>query len=240
MDCSGCAATLKKAVERMPGASDVAVSLTKETMTLLLDEGATDIAAIEKKVRQLGFQPQLSFRPAIAASGHVHRPDCSHEHAARGNADPKVVPASTFSDRLVWELEGIDCKSCAATISHALQRLPGISNVQVSVSNETLTLGLDERSTNTSAVEAKLNALGYAARRVGLATQGNEGESSPAPVRRWWWQSPKARIAATAGMLLVAAYLASVVFPPLSNWAFLLATIACGSRCLPAPAPRWW
>ncbi len=39
MDCGNCAQTIRAALERLPGVSDIRISVTKETLALRLDEG---------------------------------------------------------------------------------------------------------------------------------------------------------------------------------------------------------
>jgi Cd2+/Zn2+-exporting ATPase len=65
-----------------------------------------------------------------------------------------------------WKVGGMDCASCATKIRGAVERLPGVSDVKLSVMTETLSLSLDERQTGRAAVEARVQSLGYAATPV--------------------------------------------------------------------------
>ena len=58
-------------------------------------------------------------------------------------------------------IEGMDCASCALKIETAMQRLPGVSDINVSYANETLALQLDEDRTALGTIEQKIRALGY-------------------------------------------------------------------------------
>ncbi|MDE3027240.1 MAG: cadmium-translocating P-type ATPase, partial [Paracoccaceae bacterium] len=71
------------------------------------------------------------------------------------------------ADRHEWAVSGMDCASCAAKISTALERLPGVSEVQVSVMAERLTLLADPAQTPRDRIEATVRKLGY-----GLAPKG--------------------------------------------------------------------
>ncbi len=71
----------------------------------------------------------------------------------------KAGEATTVS----WKVGGMDCASCAAKISGALDRLPGVSDIKVSVMAETLSLSLDERKTDRAKIAAQIKALGYTA-----------------------------------------------------------------------------
>ena len=69
-----------------------------------------------------------------------------------------TAPAATVS----WKVSGMDCASCAATIRGAVERMPGVDEVSLSVMSETLSLRLDETRTTREAVEQKVRGLGYA------------------------------------------------------------------------------
>lgn len=80
MDCASCASKIDTAVRRMPGVSDVSVSVTAGTMRVQHDV-TSDLEAIRKKVTGLGY----AVTPAAAiaekpAAKHEHGPGCSHDH----------------------------------------------------------------------------------------------------------------------------------------------------------------
>ena len=70
--------------------------------------------------------------------------------------------------RLNWRVEGMDCASCVAKVTKAVERLPGVSAVEVNLMAERLTLELDAAG-RPEAVEAQVAALGYAAKRLNSA-----------------------------------------------------------------------
>jgi len=63
--------------------------------------------------------------------------------------------------QLSWKVGGMDCASCASKIRGAVECLPGVSDVRLSVMTETLTLSLDESKTSRAALEKQVSALGY-------------------------------------------------------------------------------
>lgn len=69
-----------------------------------------------------------------------------------------------------WTVGGMDCASCANKIRTALERLPGVSDVRVSVMSETLALALDEGRTERGKVERTVEKLGYT-----VSTRQNPG-----------------------------------------------------------------
>ena len=57
MDCASCALKIENAIKRLPGVSDIDVSYSRKSLSLKLEHGRTSVAAIEEKVRALGFDP---------------------------------------------------------------------------------------------------------------------------------------------------------------------------------------
>jgi Cd2+/Zn2+-exporting ATPase len=72
-----------------------------------------------------------------------------------------ATAAKTETETLSWKVGGMDCASCAAKIRGAVERLPGVSDVRLSVMSETLTLALDESRTRRDAIEKRVASLGY-------------------------------------------------------------------------------
>jgi Zn2+/Cd2+-exporting ATPase len=152
--------------------------------------------------------------------------------------------------RLNWRVEGMDCASCVAKVTRAVERLPGVSAVEVNLMAERLTLDLDATG-RPEAVEAQVAALGYAARRLdGAAAVPASASPSPcghdhapsagkAPAppghahshadhddpAKPWWATGKARLVWVLGALVLGAYALSLVLPErLTYPLFLVAT----------------
>ena len=93
MDCASCAARIEKAVSRVPGASDVAIAVATETMSVSL-AGPGLPADIERIVRDLGYEPRLLRSGAPpepaghehACCGHAHG-EGEHDHAGHDHGD---------------------------------------------------------------------------------------------------------------------------------------------------------
>lgn len=78
------------------------------------------------------------------------------------------------TERLDWTVTGMDCASCAARITTALTRLPGVSDVQVGVMSERLALTLDASRTPRDTIEAAVRSLGF-----GIAPKGSAMPRKP-------------------------------------------------------------
>ncbi len=149
MDCASCAATIRGAVEKLPGVSDVALSVMAEKMSLKLAPGGVDAARIEATVKALGYgaAPIAPAGGASVAIPHVHGPACGqahgHDHAHQDRSrDAHGHGCCGLPDLTVsrFHVEGMDCGSCAAKIEKAVMRMPGVQAARVSLGAGTLTV----------------------------------------------------------------------------------------------------
>ena len=145
-----------------------------------------------------------------------------------------------------WTVTGMDCASCAGKVRGAVERLPGVSDVEVALIGERLRLTLDEGRTGRAQVEALVRGLGYGIAPGGTRPEGKRfvlpagagpapapGDGGgadaagpgPAPEPRWH-KTAKGRLVIATGLLLAAAWAVRLVAAPeVAGWAFVLATL---------------
>ncbi len=127
---------------------------------------------------------------------------------------------------LKFNVEGMDCASCAAKIETAVQRLPGTSNVAVNYTQGALTLALDEAQTPRQAIAAKIKSLGYAAHDSENAAPSLHGhDHDHGPASGPWYASLKGRQVIASGALLGLAFLVSQVNENWSQAAYIIAAL---------------
>lgn len=122
-----------------------------------------------------------------------------------------------------WQVTGMDCGSCAGKVRGAVERLPGVSGVEVTMMTERLQLQLDQTTGTRQSVEDAVRALGF-----GILTHGEETAGTPAtlPAQRPWYHSGKGRLLLGTGALLVLAWIVKLTAgPALSQAGFILATL---------------
>ncbi|WP_395714855.1 heavy metal translocating P-type ATPase [Reyranella sp.] len=137
-----------------------------------------------------------------------------------------MATASPTSAALRLRVEGMDCSACALKIETALNRLPGLADINVNYATEMLSLQVDENRTSLAAVEGKIRSLGYvpiamddtAARQRGGRDE-SDGRDQP------WWRTRKGRTVLGLAALLAAAAAISVIKPEYSFWAYGVAAI---------------
>ena len=72
---------------------------------------------------------------------------------------------------LSWKVGGMDCASCAAKIRGAVERLPGVSDVKLSVMSETLMIRSMRAARSRAAIEKQVSGLGYSVQAVTQKTR---------------------------------------------------------------------
>jgi len=132
-------------------------------------------------------------------------------------------------------VQGMDCAGCAIKIENALQRMPGVTEVNVSVAGGTVTVKHDQA--DTAAMGSQIAGLGYAvtgseqvgAKSAGLEMSAREGDAGHShihdhgPTDQSWWQTRKGRLTIASGGALAAAFAVGKAVPATEQWAFLLA-----------------
>lgn len=69
-----------------------------------------------------------------------------------------------------WQVSGMDCAACVAKVTKAVERLPGVTGVEVNLIAERLRFDLAPEG-KADAVETQVTALGYGVKREARATQ---------------------------------------------------------------------
>lgn len=137
--------------------------------------------------------------------------------------------------KLRIRVEGMDCASCATKIENALQRMPGVTEVNVSVAGGTVSVRHDQA--DTEAITSQISNLGYAvtgsedigvkqARHAVSAPDEDAGHShihDHGPTNQSWWQTRKGQLTIASGAALAVAYAVGKAVPATEQWAFLLA-----------------
>ncbi|TCZ61174.1 heavy metal translocating P-type ATPase, partial [Roseicella aquatilis] len=118
----------------------------------------------------------------------------------------------------------MDCASCVAKVTRAVERLPGVSGVEVNLMAERLALSLAPGA-STEAVEREVAALGYTAtplpgsdaarggKPAGHAHAHGNHDDDPADAGGPWWRTGKAMLVWALGALVGGAYLLSFLLP---------------------------
>ena len=149
--------------------------------------------------------------------GHQHGPTCAQPNDGSEEVD-EAVALGDGQHR--FRVSGMDCASCANTISTAIGGLPGVSDIKVSVAREMMTLALDETRTSAATIEEKVRGLGYGVERA---------DAPDAPVQRRasmpWWKTAKGLHAIIGGLATIVAFGLSAVSPAYGEGLFAVVAV---------------
>ncbi|MFC2967333.1 heavy metal translocating P-type ATPase [Acidimangrovimonas pyrenivorans] len=149
-----------------------------------------------------------------------------------------------------WRVTGMDCGSCAAKVRGAVEMLPGVDAVEVTLMNERLRLWLDADRTSRETVEKAVRRLGYGISAKGAAPEKPKGAfvlpdeafpeagesveaadisprhgATPKPDPTWY-ATAKGRHLIGTGALLASAWIVELlVGGPVAHWVFVLVTL---------------
>lgn len=85
MDCASCATKIENAVIRLPGITEVGISVSAGTMTVS-HQGPAPSAEISKQMKALGYSvAMLGAARTAEVHDHKHGPSCSHDHDHSGH-----------------------------------------------------------------------------------------------------------------------------------------------------------
>ena len=136
-----------------------------------------------------------------------------------------------------WKISGMDCASCSAKVTRAVERLPGVSEVRVALMAERLSLRLEDGGASPDDIEGTVRQLGYgiAAGGAGAETHQDSGHDhdahghshdDPADRGKSWYQTGKGRLVLLTGTLLALAWAVEILTTSqLGYYAFVLACL---------------
>lgn len=127
-------------------------------------------------------------------------------------------------NRIAMQVKGMDCASCVGKIEKALERMSGISDIQLNFATERLELTVAPDATiQVGDIEKTIRSLGF-----GVSTSTGQPSTVDHDIHvtaQRWWQTRKGRQVIGLGILLGAAYGLALLFPAYGAWAFAAAVV---------------
>lgn len=142
-----------------------------------------------------------------------------------GHVERVEVMSMAVAIPLKLRVEGMDCGACAVKIENAMKRLPGVSDIDVNYSLQSLSMVVDEDRTSRHAIGARIRALGYAPVDPSGPITSPLADDDRYATENVWWSSSKGRLVIVSAALLMLAFAVSYVESDWSNWAYITATL---------------
>ncbi len=157
---------------------------------------------------------------AHAGHDHTHTDACCAATEANAGGAADAATEAGLDDRYRrFRISGMDCASCANTITTAVGGMPGVTDVRVSVPREMMFIALDEARTPLTAVGERVRSLGYGADLVAADAP------APRPARVEWWRTPKGIHAIAGGLVTAIAFVVDHFWPIAGHYLFIAAAV---------------
>lgn len=131
MTCGACVASITTGLEGMPGVSKAAISLVTERGAVDFDSSVVSPEQLLERIDDCGFNANLLTVNKLA-------------HSEPG---PSASSAAFQQFTTIVAIEGMTCGACVASITSALDSMPGVENAAISLVTER---GAIEHSSNVS------------------------------------------------------------------------------------------
>ena len=170
MTCGHCVATVRKALEAVPGVRSASVDLASGRAEVMGDGPALDRAPLEAAIEAAGYRvPGRAAAPRLVTIGMAP-------------ATPAVAAAEEWN----LAIGGMHCASCVSRVEGALLAIPGVDRARVNLATERAAVRVDPSRASESAIVAAIRAAGYAARRAELVVGEGADVAPPRSARRPW------------------------------------------------------
>lgn len=148
-----------------------------------------------------------------AGHEHAHGSCCSHDSAA---ADDTALPELSGSQRWNWQVEGMDCPSCARKIETAVLKIAAVTQAKVLFATEKLVVDAagDVRADVTSAVQ-----------QAGFTLWDLNGSSAAPKKKEEQSLLKQASPMLILAVLIALSYALEFVNPVLGKYAFIASTL---------------
>ncbi|KAL8101912.1 putative copper-transporting ATPase HMA5 isoform X1 [Apium graveolens] len=135
MTCSACAASVEKAVKRLPGIKDAAVDVLNNRAQVMFYPSFVNEETIRETIEDVGFEATL---------------------IKEENGDK-----STLVCRIL--IKGMTCSTCSTTVESALQAVPGVLKAQVALATEEAQVQYDPKIVSQSQILDTIEDTGFEA-----------------------------------------------------------------------------
>ncbi|RIH85853.1 Lead, cadmium, zinc and mercury-transporting ATPase [Meiothermus luteus] len=151
-------------------------------------------------------------REVFLEGGAVHLEAAQNPGPRLSEAIQQVRAVHTHQ---TFQIEGLDCASCARAVEGAADRIPGVRLLELNPLAGRVELAYNPRQSALQAFQRSVERLGYTIRPA------SSGQRTP-PAK------PEVRSVALTGGLLALAWVISFTNPALAGWGYTAATLAGG------------
>ena len=178
MTCGHCVKRVTKVLEKLPGVTEVQVSLDDSRASFSYDPELLEIPAAVAAVEDAGYP---TTQPVAQAQEDAEE--------SRAGIEPLVSAPVEVLQKNQYKVQGMTCANCALTIEKGVGRMQGVQSATVNFAAEKLLLLFDSSRVNEQEILAKIKDLGYAAMPAGdagaMSRDSKKGDEEAVRARSW-------------------------------------------------------
>lgn len=183
MTCEHCVRRVTQALQKLPGAENVRVSLAENQAVLNIDRNRSSLDDINQAIEEAGYSIRpipggeetqtAGGDPGGVSAGMVVR-------IAEPGSEPNEMDDEDIKEQ--FKVSGMTCAHCALTIEKKLQGTPGVKTAAVNFANETVTVAYDPHLINLNEIFKQVRDAGY----IPLENQDDNQDDENARIQRNW------------------------------------------------------
>ena len=157
MHCASCAATIEKAILKLPGVEVAQVNFASETLLAEFDEKKVNPQDMARAAKEVGYH-LLTPEAALAKPSFA-------KAASLAEVASATKTESGGKEFLALKVIGMDSPHCAMVVEKAVKTLPGIEKIEVDYNNARAKVVFDPSKVREQQIEKAIDDSGYEAIR---------------------------------------------------------------------------
>uniref|UniRef100_A0A8C3YCJ1 Copper-transporting ATPase 1 n=1 Tax=Catagonus wagneri TaxID=51154 RepID=A0A8C3YCJ1_9CETA len=178
MTCHSCTSTIEGKIGKLQGVQRIKVSLDNQEATIIYQPHLITVEEIKKQIEAVGFPAFIKKQPKYLKLGAIDIERLKNTPVKSSEGSHQRSPSYTNNSTVIFNIDGMHCKSCVSNIESALSTLQYVSSIVVSLENrsaivkynaslvtpETLRKAIEDispgqyRVTSTSEIESTSNS----------------------------------------------------------------------------------
>ena len=180
MTCGGCEKKVTAAATELEGVHAITIDRPAGRATINYDADKIAPTAVAKAITDAGFDAKVEDEAVTEeppAEPETQAPADAHNHDATAETPACPLPRPGDHEAVEAAAEGVEssdataaiaidgmtCMGCVATVTKAINKMPGVTGIDINLARGRATLGYDPHQTDPAAVATAITAAGYPA-----------------------------------------------------------------------------
>ncbi|KAG8448220.1 hypothetical protein GDO86_015351 [Hymenochirus boettgeri] len=159
MTCHSCTSTIEGKVGKLTGVQRIKVSLDNQEAQIFYQPQLITAEDIRTQIEEAGFIATIKNKPTQKLGTiNIERLTNPQTSSTRDLMQETANPLNDIT-RVIFQVDGMHCKSCIVNIESNIGSQPGVSNVEVSLENKFAIVSYYPNITNSDKLSREIEAL---------------------------------------------------------------------------------